>query len=424
METTTQKDRGPVKEDDTNISIAPDHSIRSLLNRYPELAQLLHNYGLDDLADLPCRTGQAVYLTLAEALQDRNLDCTGFISLAKEHIAANRTSHNKSLAQRSYNQRDLQFLALMPCPVKIPFDSALSQFLGRTWNGAPPFTYLVESNANNQLAYYRHIDSFRELNDMPDIVISPGLNGYYYRHFFNHFRDKKYFSDVMENATSPYEHLDLRDPDGHYTMLGANIEVLVADNTQLGDRALPERWSDLLRPEYRNSVAIRGQDGFFCETVLLTLFREVGLDGVRDLARSIKSAVHPAQMVKRAGSPRQDGAAISIMPLFFANLARNTKDVTIIWPEEGAIVSPVTMIVKRERQADLEPLVKFLAGRETGSLFSGVFFPSMAGTTKPCVPRDASFNWIGWDYIKNHDLGREIDMLSREFSEIYYGKSA
>jgi ABC-type Fe3+ transport system substrate-binding protein len=404
------------------IYIIPDHSIRSVLNRYPELEHLFESYGLAELKDAPSRSKNAVYLTLADALCDKKIDCIGFIALAKEHVVAYRTPKNKTLAARSYNQRDLQFLGLMPCPVKIPFDSAFAQFISRKWRGNPPFSYLIESNANNQLAYYNHIPAFKNLSDMPDIVISPGLNGYYHRFFFDHFRKKKYFSDVMEHADIPYDNFDLRDPDGYYSMLGANIDVMVVDNTRIGDRKIPERWTDLLLPEFQESVAIRGQDGFFCETVLLTLYKETGLSGVRTLARSIASAVHPAQMVKNAGS-KAGGAAVSIMPLFFANLAKKTKDVTIVWPDDGAIVSPVTMIVKRKHREDLDPLISYLAGKETGSLLSGVHFPSMAAGAAPCVPRDAAFNWIGWDYIREHDIGEETEMLGREFAAIYNGKS-
>jgi len=138
------------------------------------------------------------------------------------------------------------------------------------------------------------------------------------------------------------------------------------------------------------------------------------------LARSISSAVHPAQMVKNAGS-KAGGPAISIMPFFFANLAKNTRNVTIVWPEEGAIVSPVTMIVKRDHSTDLDLLIKFLAGKETGSLLSGVHFPSMVPDVPPCVPLDTAFSWIGWDYIRGHDIGKETEMVSREFAAVFFG---
>ncbi|MDD4484115.1 MAG: ABC transporter substrate-binding protein [Methanoregula sp.] len=405
---------------DDPVYIVPNHSIRSVLSRYPELEQLFESYSLAELRDAPSRSEKAVYLTLEDALRDKNIDCAGFIALAKEHAAAYRTPENRSLAARSYNQRDLQFLGLMPCPVKIPFDSAFTQFVSREWGGKPPFSYLIESNANNQLAYYTHIPKFKDLIDMPDIVISPGLNGYYHRDFFERFKNKGYFSDVIEHASPTYDRLDLADPDGHYSVIGANIEVMVVDNTRIGDRQIPERWTDLLHPEFTGSVAIRGQDGFFCETVLLTLYKEMGLEGIRMLARSISSAVHPAQMVKNAGS-KAGGPAISIMPFFFANLAKNTRNVTIVWPEEGAIVSPVTMIVKRDHSTDLDLLIKFLAGKETGSLLSGVHFPSMVPDVPPCVPRDTAFSWIGWDYIRGHDIGKETEMVSREFAAVFSG---
>ncbi|MDD1702046.1 MAG: ABC transporter substrate-binding protein [Methanoregula sp.] len=408
---------------DTSVSINPDMPVGEIMRKYRGAKHLFRTYGFDRLVDTAVNSLDAPTPSLREVLAERNIDCNGFVALLIEQIEAHLASAQETLASRRYNQENLQFLALLPCPVKIPFHSAFSEFLGREWNGAPPFSYLVESNANNQLAYYQHIGGFRTPADMPDIVISPGLNGYYHRYFVENFKKKNYFSDVMDPAGSPYKNLDLRDPDGHYSVIGANIEVMVIDNDRMGDRNMPERWSDLIRPEYRDAVTIRGQDGFFCETVLLTLYKEIGLSGVRDFARSVGADGHPAQMVKNAGSPKSRAPPISIMPLFFANIAKSTKNVTIVWPQDGAIVSPVTLIAKRERQEALEPLVSFLAKEKTGAIFSGASFPSMAAGVEPCVPRDATFDWVGWDYLNSHDVGREIDCISREFSEVYYAKA-
>jgi ABC-type Fe3+ transport system substrate-binding protein len=410
-------------QENAPVSIRPDDRVDGILKNYRGAKHLFRTYGFDALVDKVVSSDGVVSSTLREVLAERNIDCAGFIALLEEQIAAHQVSAQETLASRSYNQENLQFLALLPCPVKIPFHGVFSEFLGREWNGAPPFSYLVESNANNQLAYYQHIGGFRTLDDMPDIVISPGLNGYYHRYFVENFKKKNYFSEVMDASESPYKHLDLRDPDGHYSVIGANIEVIVIDNDRMGDRNMPERWSDLIRPEYHDAVTIRGQDGFFCETVLLTLYKEIGLSGVRDFARSVGGDGHPAQMVKNAGSPKSRAPPISIMPLFFANIAKSTKNVTIVWPQDGAIVSPVTLIAKKERQDALEPLVSFLAGEKTGAIFSGASFPSMAAGVEPCVPRDATFDWVGWDYLNSHDVGREIDCISREFSEVYYAKA-
>ena len=410
-------------QENTTVSIHPDDRVDGILKKYRGAKHLFRTYGFDALVDEVVRPGGEVTSTLREVLAERNIDCAGFIALLEEQIAAHQVSAQETLASRSYNQENLQFLALLPCPVKIPFHGAFSAFLQQEWGGTPPFCYLVESNANNQLAYYQHIGCFRTPDDMPDIVISPGLNGYYYRYFTEHFRNKNYFCDVMDGSASPYAHLDLRDPEGHYSVIGANIEVLVIDNERMGDLPVPERWSDLIRPEYRDSIAIRGQDGFICETVLLTLFKEIGVSGVRDFARSVGADLHPAQMVKNAGSQKAHAPPISIMPLFFANIAKNTKDVTIVWPEDGAIVSPVTMIVKKKRREELEPLVSYLSGEKTGSIFSGASFPSMVSSVPPCVPRDSVFDWVGWDYISSHDIGREIEMITREFTGIYSAKT-
>ncbi len=401
----------------TNHRITPDTPVSDILNRYPETRKVFRHYGME-IDEL----GSEASLHLGAFLKVHQIDKTGFITLLEEQIPDPTLETSQSLSERGYNQQGINFLALLPCPIKVPFDSAFADLLSRTWDSAPPFTYLLESNANNQLSYYEHVRRFTDISQMPDIVISPGLNGYYFKDFFDKFRKKNLFMDPMESCCSPYQNLDIQDPEHQYAVLGANIEVLMVDHRKLGDLPVPERWSDLLKPEYENSLTVRGQDGFFCETVLLSIYAEYGMPGVRQFAKTVRTGSHPSEMVKAAKFKRNPSPPISILPLFFAKLAETSPDVSIIWPEEGPIVSPVTMIVKKEHPAELDPLISFLAGKETGSLFTNASFPSMTGVP-PCVDPDSSFHWLGWDYIHSHDLGAEIDLVSSEFTRLFYGKS-
>jgi len=398
--------------------ISPDTPVCEILKRYPETRKVFRHYGIEIDEKSP-----EYVIHLGAFLKEHKIDKKGFIWQLEEQIPDPINIIPPGLAERGYNQRGINFLALLPCPVKVPFDTAFAGLLSRTWDNSPPFTYLLESNANNQLSYYEYVRKFTDISQMPDIVISPGLNGYYFRDFFEKFRAKKLFMDPMEPGISPYLHLDMQDPDHQYSVLGANIEVLMIDHTRMGDLEIPEKWSDLLKPEYENALTIRGQEGFFCETVLLSIYAEFGIQGVRQLAKAVRSGSHPAEMVKAAKYRRLEAPPISILPLFFAKLAEKSPDVSIIWPEEGPIVSPVTMIIKKDHPANLDPLISFLAGKETGSILSTASFPSMTDVP-PCVDTSSQFNWIGWDYILSHDLGAEIDLISEEFSRLFYGKTA
>lgn len=52
-------------------------------------------------------------------------------------------------------------------------------------------------------------------------------------------------------------------------------------------------------------------------------------------------------MVKSAGSGRS--AALYVMPDFFAHKIPQGRAVNQIWPEDGALASPVTLLVKKEK---------------------------------------------------------------------------
>ncbi|PWR71330.1 ABC transporter substrate-binding protein [Methanospirillum lacunae] len=398
--------------------ITPNIPVCEVLTRFPETRKVFRHYNIEIDEESP-----EYGIHLGAFLKQHHIDKTGFIKLLEEQLPDPSTITPSTLVERGYDQHDINFLALLPCPVKVPFDMAFADLLSKAYDNNPPFTYLLESNANNQLSYYDYVKNFTDINQMPDIVISPGLNGYYYRNFFDKFRKRNLFMDPIEHGRSPYKNLDLQDPEHQYSVIGANIEVLMVDHTRLGDLEVPERWSDLLKPEYENSLTIRGQDGFFCETVLLTIYSEYGIEGVRQFAKTVQKGSHPSEMVKAAKFKRHPAPPISILPLFFAKLAEKSSEVSIIWPEEGPIVSPVTMIVKREHQPELDPLISFLAGEKTGSIFSNAAFPSMTGVP-PCVDPDAKFNWIGWDYINTHDIGAEIDQISSEFTRLFYGKTS
>lgn len=398
-----------------------DLTIRQLIERHPETVPVFAANGLALFADQDTLATFGAAIRLRTALKASGANGELFVRMLDEVINSPLLPDN---AQP--DPGNLNLLALLPCPLKVPLEEAFNDFLATlAVDRRASLTYCIEGNANTQIEYADYADHFETLEDMPDIIITPGFNSFYHPHFVERFITTGGFTGVSLFAGDPHlSPLGMVDPDSHYSMLAMNLLVLVVDHTRLGDRPVPRCWSDLLKPEYHKSIAIRGNRvGTFCETLLLSLYKEFGDRGLAQLGRTVAWGWHPSQMVKAAGSGREDTPAISVMPLFFANTIKNRETVSIIWPEDGALVSPVTMLVKTGKQHELRDLIDFLAGPKVAGICAGASFPALHPDVDNRLPENARFRWIGWDYVKNNNLERLIADTNAAFLRSFHGET-
>ena len=314
----------------------------------------------------------------------------------------------------------LNLLALLPCPVKVPIEQAFDEYLATLPPGrATALRCQLEGNANIESDYYNTVEQLTQLEQFPDIIISPGFNSLFEPPFVERFIKTGHFVSVNDYAGDRHlAALGVCDPGNNYTMLAMNLLVPVVDHRRLGDRPVPHSWADLLKPEYENSIAIRGhKDGTFCETLLMTIYKDNGVEGLRSMGKNVRHGWHPSQMVKAALGSSPDAPAISVMPLFFAQNLVGREQYSIIWPEDGALISPVTMLVKTEKRAALDDLLAFWAGPRVAAIFSGAFFPAVHPEVDNRLPESATFKWIGWDYIINNDIKKLISDVNTAFRQ-------
>ena len=402
-----------------------DLTVREVIERHPETVPVFSSNGLGQFADEEIRTTIGAAVRLRTALRAAGINAELFCRLLEEAIADVRSCTDAHFSPLS-TPRSLNLFALLPCPLKVPLEEAFNGFLATLTVGQRSgLTYCIEGNANTQIDYADYADHFETLDDMPDIIITPGFNSFFYPHFVQRFITTGQFASI--NSFVGDRHLaamGITDPDGHYNMLAMNLLVLVVDHTRLGGRPVPKNWADLFKPDYAKSIAIRGnRDGTFCETLLLSLYKDFGSEGLFRLGRNVAWGWHPSQMVKAAGSGREDTPAISAMPLFFANNIKNRENVSIVWPTDGALVSPVTMLVKAGKRDELRFLIDFLNGPEVAAICAGAAFPAVHPGVDNRLPDNATFKWIGWDYVKNNDLKALIADTNAAFLRAFHGES-
>lgn len=162
----------------------------------------------------------------------------------------------------------------------------------------------------------------------------------------------------------------------------------------------------------------------FCETTLLTLRHVFGPEALERFGESVKEGLHPAQMAKQAGTGNPDAPAVSIMPYFYAKTIPRKDKIAIIWPEEGAIASPVFLLTKTASQERLQPLTDYLTGPKVSALYENAWFPALNPSVESKLPPEAKLMWMGWDLVWHEDIGAvKLDTEERFMKGYRKGRS-
>lgn len=396
-----------------------DMYISEILKLYPETISVFLANGFQDFKNESLVSKIGPFLKLKTALKTRNINVDLFVKLLNEEVEAKGYYDS----QTTIEDKSLNLLALLPCPLKVSVEDEFEKLFEKLKKDTNiNFKYLIDSNSNKSLSYNEYVKKIDDIDDLPDIVISSGINVFYFKDFVEKFVNKDLFIDITDiNLNESLKEVGIKDPNGNYTIFSMNLLIMVADLTKIGDLPLPEKWGDLLKDEYKKKVVIRGQnDDNFCETTLLTIFKEHGYGGIKKLGESVKAGWHPAQMVKVAGTGREEAPAISVMPYFYAKTIKNQDKVKIIWPKDGAIVSPVTMMVKKDKFEKLKPIAELFTSSKVGEICADAYFPSVNPEVNNKIPSDVAYNWIGWDYIKENDLETVINDLNEKFLQGFH----
>lgn len=405
--------------------IHPEMRIAELVAAHPESLSVFTTYGLESLVGEEALRLLAPFLTLGTALRTRGIPIDNFLRSLQQHLNECAPMEAPGLHEVDKDSQ-LRLLGLLPCGLKVPFGKAVTSFLEKYQaEGNPPITYAVEGNVNQELSYYKFVDQVESLDELPDIIVSSDFNAFFYRRFRQRFIDQGYFVDVAPPQLNPsFNGTCILDPLGQFTMLNVNPLIIVADLARVGNRPLPRRWADLLDPIWHHSITLRGDRQFFCHAVLLPFFKEHGPAAMTALARNVLRGQHPAQMVKEAGADRPDGAALYVMPDFFAHKIARPERVRIIWPEDGGLISPVTMLVKKHRAAELKAITDFLAGPELAGIFAGAWFPTPHPGATNALPPQARLKWLGWDYLRSNDLAEQNAAIDEIFLPVVRAESS
>jgi len=252
---------------------------------------------------------------------------------------------------------------------------------------------------------------------LPDVIASAGFGPLFSRTFLSRFAMKDSFKNAWAGPLCPiFEEAGLSDPDGWFTVFGAQPFVMLVDQRGEGDLPGVEHWSDLLDPEFRGKVVLGGSDDPAEDVPLIYFYREFGIEGLASLAANVKGTWYACQIGPMMESPRPQGVAVYILPWAYAKPCSGIKGISIIWPEDGALVNPLCVTAKGNTMVDAGPLLQYIVGPGVGREGVRHGFASAHPDVENGLPEGARLKWLRWDYIKSRDVAELRERVQRLFA--------
>ena len=361
-----------------------------LVEKYPEAMDFLVANGFEQFKNKQMFDTMGKTIRIDMALKSKKINP----ELFEERLVAfleKDSAMDISLAESKKDATgDILIEGVLPCPIRIPLLEGIKEWVDDQ-NAKNDYKIAYElQSANLGLDWVVDKVKTGDADKVSDVLLSAGFELFFDKDLMGHFMDEGIFETYLDEMNN---------------------------KGVLGDRKVPETWADILSEEFEDSVALPMNDLDLFNALVINIYKEFGSEGIKNLARSYKKNLHPAQMVKAKGKSK-DAPAVSIIPYFFTQMLMGASDLQAVWPKDGALLSPIFMITKKAKQDKIKPFIDFFMSEKIGTLFSASGkFPSTNPNVDNHLDENQTFKWIGWDFIHNNDVGGLVRQCEKEFND-------
>lgn len=392
----------------------PEWTLYDITERYPQTKAVFVKQGFSQVNDETKRStfGKALQLDIALAM--RQLDYDSFEALLNHAIEG-------SVEDASIINRDiLKLKGLLPCPVRIPLQEQLDNYLNELRAEGHEVVTALKSASMGLDWIKEEVLAAKEIADLDDLYVSAGFDIFFEDAYFRRFIRSEELTNPISwpriNAAFHDDVLQLSDKQQRYGMIAVVPAVFLVNTNMLGNRPVPRSWKDLLDPVYARSVSLPVSDFDLFNAILLTLHKTYGPEAVSAMGRNMLQSMHPAQMVK-SERQKENKPAVTIMPNFFTKMVKEGSAMTAVWPEDGAIISPIFVVGKRASSELQNKVSDFIGSKAVGEILSHQgLFPSLHPEVDNRLPENTRFMWLGWDFINGNNLNQRFDECNKLFN--------
>jgi len=274
---------------------------------------------------------------------------------------------------------------------------------------------------NNKKAFQFYLAQCENADDLPDILVGKGFSSLMTRKFVDTFvRTGQFDCPLQVEVNALWKQTGLYDTTEQYHAFGAEEQVILVDKTKATDAPLPTHWSDLLKPEYAQTVTQMGkpQRDHFGANQLFYLHNRHGEQGIRDYARAVKFKWHFSKIIKDIGKNHPDSSPFNVVQRYTTLFVRSDAKVEVLSPEDGNPVSVFFCLVKKGSSEKVLKIARHFFSEQISNLLENAGAVSAYANSE--VAGTANIRWIGWEAVKNSSLPYQKD----DYSEIAFEASS
>ena len=390
-------------------------SVLEICKKYPESIDFFELKGFKNLKDENILKIMG-NLTLKSVLLTKKIDAKIFVEFLNEYIDNSRKNVDITMVEKEITSQEISVMGLLPCPIRIPLLEGFNKFLEE--NSELKVKYELKAASAGLDWLKEDVIRANHPEKLADIFISAGFDLFFEDKLMGKFKKEHIFKDITGieryNRDFQNDEISLKDPDGDYSMLGVVPAIFLVNRDMLGDREVPRSWKDILKPEFKKSVSLPISDFDLFNSILVNINKNYGEEGIEKLGKALLQNLHPAQMVK-SDKLKENTPTVTIMPYFFTKMIKEDGPMISIWPEDGAVISPIFMLTKKEKEEKIKKIVNYLAGEEVGKIFSHQGLFPIVNPNVDNRLEDKKFMWCGWDYIHNNNIGEILEKCKSIF---------
>lgn len=190
---------------------------------------------------------------------------------------------------------------------------------------------------------------------------------------------------VPENETKVFDAYKGLDPNGYYFVTSAGLITISYDTRKLKKDQVPQTWTDLLKPEWKNQIAL-GSPEFsgYVGTWVVEMRKLYGWKFFTQLAKNnpqIGRSINDTVTMLNAGE-REVGVSAEA-PLLTS--AARGNPVAEVYPKDGALLmlAPSAIIRSTKRPNAAKLFMEFLLSPEASKIEVAAFSPSLRPEVAP-----------------------------------------
>jgi hypothetical protein len=300
----------------------------------------------------------------------------------------------------------------MPCPLKVPFRQLFTPIV-EEYNANHPELPLHCPNITDcsSTDIEDILRTAKSENDLPDLIITTNFrilmaNGFYERFVKNHIYEgvvnKKHPGEIPTLVKN--------------NLLENNIGVWCFSSWSFVQDLTVEKpgkpivsWKQIASTDLEGKITVHGHVDKATFSVAYFIQKQFGETALAQYARNIADIKHFSQAIKRLNSSDPNKTLLTMLPdVAIANIPSNKK-VKVLDLEEGKVLSPMILMVKRSKLEACNELLEILWSKPFESLLSeaGGILPHLLSPDK---------NYFIPDF---REISHQFEKVEAEVDRIY-----